>query len=122
MAREQRRLAAILACTLVFPATRVLAQESSAGPLPEAPGAQKIEMSERGEGPERREGSERARGGEIETDRDSFTPATTTAGRNRLIVESAYSFFDNRGVKETHSFPELVLRFGLGDRLEFRFG
>src|SRR5262245_49060578 len=36
----------------------------------------------------------------IETDRDSFTPATTTAGRRRLIVESAYSFIDNRDVKE----------------------
>src|SRR5262245_20612559 len=28
----------------------------------------------------------------IETDRDSFTPATTTAGAGRLIIESAYSF------------------------------
>jgi hypothetical protein len=58
----------------------------------------------------------------IETDRDSFTPATTTAGRRRLIVESAYSFLDNRGVKETHSFPELIFRYGLTDRLELRLG
>ena len=27
---------------------------------------------------------------EIETDRDSFTPATTTAGDKRWIVETAY--------------------------------
>src|SRR5262245_51228429 len=47
-------------------------------------------------------GRERESGGEgegepdeIETDRDSFTPATTLAGRGRLIVESAYSFIDN---------------------------
>jgi hypothetical protein len=59
---------------------------------------------------------------EIETDRDSFTPATTTAGRGRLIVESAYSFVDNRGVKETHSLPELILRYGLTKRLELRLG
>jgi hypothetical protein len=58
----------------------------------------------------------------IETDRDSFTPATTTAGRRRLIVESAYSFTDNRVVKETHSFPELLFRYGLTERLELRLG
>jgi hypothetical protein len=59
---------------------------------------------------------------EIETDRDSFTPATTTAGRNRLIVESAYSFVDNRGIKETHSVPEMILRYGITERIEFRLG
>jgi hypothetical protein len=59
---------------------------------------------------------------EIETDRDSFTPATTLAPKRRLIVESAYSFIDNRGFKETHSFPELLLRYGLTDRIELRLG
>ena len=59
---------------------------------------------------------------EIETDRDSFTPATTIVGRRRLIVESAYSFEDNRRVKETHSLPELILRYGLTDRIELRLG
>lgn len=59
---------------------------------------------------------------EIETDRDSFTPATTTSPRGRLIAETAYTFADNRGFKETHSFPELVLRYGLSDRVELRLG
>jgi hypothetical protein len=59
---------------------------------------------------------------EIETDRDSFTPATTIAGRGRLIVESAYSFVDNRRIKETHSVPELILRYGLTERVELRLG
>lgn len=59
---------------------------------------------------------------EIETDRDSFTPASTTAGWGRLIVESAYSFVDNRNAYETHSLPELVLRYGLTDWLEIRLG
>jgi outer membrane putative beta-barrel porin/alpha-amylase len=58
----------------------------------------------------------------IETDRDSFTPATTTAGRGRLIVESAYSFIDNRHIPETHSFPELLLRYGVTKRIELRLG
>ena len=59
---------------------------------------------------------------EIETDRDSFTPATTVAGWHRLIVESAYSFIDNRRVPETHSLPELVVRYGVADWIELRFG
>ena len=59
---------------------------------------------------------------EIETDRDSFTPATTVVGRGRLVVEYAYSFIDNRGFKETHSVPELLLRYGVTDRVELRLG
>lgn len=59
---------------------------------------------------------------EIETDRDSFTPATTTVGRGRTILESAYSFVENRGTKESHSFPELIVRYGLSKRLELRVG
>lgn len=59
---------------------------------------------------------------EIETDRDSFTPATTTAPLDRAIVESAYSFIDNKGVPETHSFPELLVRYGASDWLELRLG
>src|SRR5262245_34326343 len=59
---------------------------------------------------------------EIETDRDSFTPATVIAPRGRFILESAYSFIDNRGSPETHSFPETVLRYGLTERIELRLG
>jgi hypothetical protein len=59
---------------------------------------------------------------EIETDRDSFTPATSTVARGRLLVESAYSFIDNRRVAETHSYPELLLRYGWSDIVELRFG
>lgn len=58
----------------------------------------------------------------IETDRDSFTPATVTAGAGRLIIESGYSFIDNRSVPDTHSFPELIARYGVNDWLEFRIG
>lgn len=58
----------------------------------------------------------------IETDRDSFTPATTTVGVGRWIAESAYSFIDNRHAPDTHSFPELVLRYGLTERFELRLG
>jgi len=58
----------------------------------------------------------------LETDRDSFTPATTTVTRHRFIVESAYSFIDRRDRQDSHSFPEFVGRYGLADWFELRFG
>lgn len=58
----------------------------------------------------------------LETDRDSFTPATTTVGTGRSILEAAYSFIDNRGAYDSHSFPESLLRYGLTERFELRLG
>jgi hypothetical protein len=58
----------------------------------------------------------------LETDRDSFTPATTTVNRGRWIMESSYSFIDNRHAPDTNSFPELLLRYGLTERFELRIG
>ncbi len=46
----------------------------------------------------------------------------TTSPLRRWIMESSYSFIDNRGVPETNSFPELLLRYGLTKRLELRLG
>jgi len=59
---------------------------------------------------------------EIETDRDSFTFAPTTAGARRTILEASYSFIDNRLGPEAHSVPELLVRQGLGDKVELRVG
>jgi hypothetical protein len=58
----------------------------------------------------------------IETDRDSFTPATTTVRPGRIVLETAYTFQDNRDVAETHSFPEFLARIGITKRLELRVG
>lgn len=71
---------------------------------------------------EQSEGEEAEEDDEIETDRDSFTPATSTVGRGRTIFESAYSFVDNRSVAETQSVPEIVTRYGLTDSIELRIG
>ena len=60
--------------------------------------------------------------GEIETDRDSFTFAPTTADPGRSILEASYSFLDNRTGPEAHSFPELLVRRGVSDRVEMRVG
>jgi hypothetical protein len=59
---------------------------------------------------------------EIETDRDSFTFAPTTAGAQRTILEASYSFIDNQRGPEAHSVPELLVRRGLGDKVELRVG
>jgi hypothetical protein len=59
---------------------------------------------------------------EIETDRDSFTPSTKTVRAGRGMVEASYSFLDNRAGPETHSFPELLFRYGLYERTELRIG
>jgi hypothetical protein len=59
---------------------------------------------------------------EIETDRDSFTPALSNVDQGLLMVESSYSFIDNRDAAETHSLPELLLRYGLTENVELRFG
>jgi len=103
---------------------------AAAQALPEFPGAiyapdrrgTPVETLETVTGERVREGGGRQERGEMETDRDSYTPATTIVGRGLFILESAYSFIDNRGVKETHSFPETVLRYGLTDRIELRLG
>ncbi len=58
----------------------------------------------------------------LETDRDSFTPATTTVRSGQTIFESAYSFIDNRSAADNHSFPEIITRVGLTKRLELRLG
>ena len=50
---------------------------------------------------------------EIETDRDSFTPALTTVERRRMMVESAWTYIDNKEVADSHSLPELLLRYGI---------
>ncbi len=58
----------------------------------------------------------------VETDRSSFTPALSTATVGNVILESGYSFIANRNLPSQHSMPELVIRYGLTERIEARFG
>lgn len=58
----------------------------------------------------------------LETDRDSFTFAATTVGTGKTLVEMSYSHLENRSVPNTNSFPEMLTRVGLTDRLELRLG
>jgi hypothetical protein len=100
------------ACALLL-VSPLAAQETAVHLAPSQAGFG-IEPREREAEPERPE--------PIETDRDSFTPSTRTAGLGRLIFESAHSFIENRGVPDTNSFPELITRYGLTERLELRLG
>ena len=70
------------------------------------------------DGRDESEGNEEA----LETDRDSFTPSTTTVASGRALFESSYSFINDRGKENTHSFPEILTRIGLNERTELRLG
>jgi hypothetical protein len=59
---------------------------------------------------------------ELETDRDSFTFAPTTTGAATSILETSYSFIDNRIGPVAHSFPEVLVRRGIGEKVEARIG
>jgi hypothetical protein len=113
MARTACRKVVAIGAGIWLAAPPVMAQPMA--PVPtvreEAPAGVEMFGRESGRGEDR-----------LETDRDSFTPATKIAGRGRLITEMAYSFLDNRGFKETHSAPELLLRYGATDRVELRLG
>lgn len=115
-----QRVAIALAAISIFVVGSTSANAQEAGATSSSPPfMEALRLSVAG-----REASETIEGerDEIETDRDSFTPAVTTAGKGRLIFESAWSFIDNRGVKETNSFPEAIFRYGLTERLEVRLG
>ncbi len=59
----------------------------------------------------------------IETDRHDFTQSATTVGRGVSQIEMGYSYFyrDNaEEIEQSHTTPELMLRLGLTEDIEFR--
>ncbi|MFM8271699.1 MAG: hypothetical protein ACKODX_05120, partial [Gemmata sp.] len=110
---------AALACAAAAAAQEPPGVPPAAAPLSEARRDPVRRLEEVADSPR---GERERAADEIETDRDSFTPATSTAPRAKFILESAYTFLDNRGAKETHSFPEVLLRYGLTERVELRLG
>lgn len=111
----------IMAASALMFSNVALGQDRTSAPRSEIPSILTPSGEAAGEGERREEGGEERRD-EIETDRDSFTPSVKTVGRQRLVIESAYTFLDNRGKPETHSFPEFLMRYGLTKRLELRLG
>ncbi len=60
--------------------------------------------------------------GDLGTDRDAFTPNVETVGAGRWLVEYSYVYIDNVTGSPTNNYPELLIRRGLGERFELRFG
>lgn len=59
----------------------------------------------------------------IETDRHDFTQSTKTVGRGVVQLEAGYSYFyldENEEIERAHTTPELMVRMGLSDDIEFR--
>lgn len=116
------RISLGLAIGLLAGAARAEAPPSGEPLPPEPRSSSPVETLESLTGIRVREAGEGEAREPIETDRDSFTPATVIAPRGRFILESAYSFIDNRRAKGTHSFPEFLLRYGATERIELRLG
>ena len=59
----------------------------------------------------------------IETERHDFTQSTTVVGGGTTQFEFGYTFFQGSGeteVEDSHATPELLIRFGLTEKIEFR--
>ena len=60
--------------------------------------------------------------GDLGTDRDAFTPATSVVSPGTVLAEGSYVFIDNSLGRPTNNYPELLLRVGGNDWFEWRFG
>ena len=59
----------------------------------------------------------------LDPDRPHLPEASTTVGKNRLVLESGYTFNEKGSSLRSHSYPEAVLRIGMfADWFEFRLG
>ena len=60
--------------------------------------------------------------GDLGTDRDAFTPNTHTVVPGTVLWEGSHVYIDNQFGKPTNNYPELLVRVGANDWLEWRFG
>lgn len=59
----------------------------------------------------------------IETERHDFTQSAVTVGRHVAQLEAGYSYFykdDGHEIETSHTTPEMLLRVGLSEDIEFR--
>lgn len=59
---------------------------------------------------------------ELHTDREAFTPSTFAVDPGRVLVEGSHVYIDNREGLPTNNYPELIVRIGGSERLEWRLG
>lgn len=73
-------------------------------------------------GQEIEEAALEAEGTRIETDRDSFTRSPRVVERGRWVLEGSYTFLEQNAQYDGHLFPDLLVRYGATDWLEWRLG
>ena len=59
----------------------------------------------------------------LETDRHDFTQSTETVGKGVYQLETGYTYFyndDQEEIEHSHTTPEMMVRLGLSDDIEFR--
>ncbi|MGY8767492.1 MAG: transporter [Pirellulales bacterium] len=59
---------------------------------------------------------------EIETDRDAFTRSPRIVAPGRFVMEGSYTFLEQDAEYDGHLYPDLLVRYGLNERLELRLG
>lgn len=118
--RTGARYACCTALVLLMSASRLLAQEASSGYVPTSP--ESLFLNDMPSGPHRPH--HHADDEHIETDRHDFTQSTRTVGRGVVQLEAGYSYFykdSHEEIESSHTTPELLVRIGLTEDIEFRF-
>jgi len=59
---------------------------------------------------------------DLGTDRDAFTPSAHTVETGVILSETSYVYIDNMTGAPTNNYPELLLRVGATENVEWRFG
>lgn len=59
---------------------------------------------------------------DLGSDRDAFTPCTHSVAAGVTLHEASYVFIDNLEGRPTNNYPEWLVRLGVTDQLELRFG
>jgi len=61
--------------------------------------------------------------GHLDPDRPHLPEASTAVGKNRIVLESGYTFTQKGSAITSQSYPEALLRIGMfADWFEFRIG
>jgi hypothetical protein len=128
----------VVGVVLALTAAETSAADDENWPLPNRPVARERISLLRGlltwpkdEGDKEKEGRENKDGGSndeekeepLESDRPDFTECSTTVGYRRFQIESGYTFthaIAGDPTHDAHDLPELLLRYGVAERLELR--
>lgn len=83
----------------------------------------KSDEGDKKEGDKKEGGEEEKKEEPLESDRPDFTNTSTTVGYHKLQIEGGYTYthaVDGDPTADRHDLPELLLRYGVAERLELR--